>query len=258
MNNMYVYTGSPINPKFTVNIGDAELRPGEDFDVEISDNINVGTAHVTIIGKGAYTGLLNRTFEIIPAPARELSFFADNTEFVYSGQPCRMQVAVRYGDILLAEGVDYDIEYLDNIEPGTANARLTFKGNFTGAMMIPFTIASTEAPDDKWDDEEAQELAEDEIEPLVNTTEVSALTIPLGQSVQIRASAAGGTRPYTFCVLFRKMISQKWVTIQDYAEQNEISVTPERATRYMILVKVKDDRGYVERKIFKIVVTHPE
>ena len=140
MNSSYVYTGNPITPRFSLNIGDQLLESGTDFDVEITDNINVGTAHVLIKGKGRFKGVIERSFEITPVPARSLSFFADNTEFETDGEPCLMQVAVKFGEVTLEEGVDYTVEYIDNDKPGRANARITFMGNFSGVMTIPFTI----------------------------------------------------------------------------------------------------------------------
>ena len=67
MGSSYVYTGNPINPKYTINIGDKVLEKDVDFDLEITDNINVGTAHVIIKGKGKFKGVMEKTFEIIPA-----------------------------------------------------------------------------------------------------------------------------------------------------------------------------------------------
>ena len=139
-NNTYLYTGNPIEPKYNLNLGDMVLESGKDFDLEITDNVNVGTAHVKIIGKGKFKGELERTFEILPVPARSLSFFADNTEFDYTGRPCVMKVAVRFGDVSLVEGRDYKVEYSNNVKPGVAQATLTFSGNFSGKMTIPFTI----------------------------------------------------------------------------------------------------------------------
>ena len=159
-NNSYVYTGNPITPKFTLNIGDRILDSETDYDVEIRDNINVGTAHVTISGKGKFKGVIERTFEITPVPARSLSFFADITEFVYTGEPCYMQIAVKFGDVTLKNGVDYDIEYVNNIEPGRANANLYFYGNFFGTMTIPFTITAPEVISEEDYDEAVSDSAE--------------------------------------------------------------------------------------------------
>ena len=42
------------------------LSPFTDFDYYYSDNVNVGTATVTIVGMGNYSGTITKTFEILP------------------------------------------------------------------------------------------------------------------------------------------------------------------------------------------------
>ncbi|MBQ9460951.1 MAG: hypothetical protein IJU51_03390 [Clostridia bacterium] len=248
-NNTYLYTGSPIVPKYTLNIGGKVLERDKDFDVEISDNINVGTAHVTITGKGKFKGKLERTFEILPIPARSLSFFADNTEFIYTGEPCIMKVAVRFGEMILKEGQDYDIEYSDNTQPGTGNATLTFKGNYFGVMSIPFTI---DVPDPEDDDPDAV------YDDLENLSELSDQSITIGESTIIRTAAKGGKAPYTYAVYYRKSIEQKWFVLQHFSSDSEAEMTPVEATRYIVLVKAKDIRGEVAKKYFKLVVNDRE
>ena len=249
-NNTYLYTGNPIVPKYTLNIGGRILERDKDFDVEISDNINAGTAHVIITGKGKFKGRLEKTFEILPIPARSLSFFADNTEFVFTGEPCIMKVAVRFGEVLLKEGQDYDIEYSDNIEPGTGNATLTFKGNFFGVMTIPFTIDS---PDQEEFDSEDDEL-EDVYDELENLSELSDTNITLGESTIIRSAATGGKAPYTFAVYYRKSMENKWSALQHFSPETETEMIPTEAARYIIVIKARDSRGEVARKSYKLIV----
>jgi uncharacterized protein YjdB len=59
-----VYTGSAIQPKVTVTFGGLTLVEGVDYTVSYSNNINVGTAGVTITGKGNYAGTRSATFGI--------------------------------------------------------------------------------------------------------------------------------------------------------------------------------------------------
>ena len=225
-NNTYLYTGSPIIPKYTLNIGGKILEREKDFDVEITDNINVGTAHVSIIGKGKFKGRLERTFEILPVPARSLSFFADNTDFIYTGEPCVMKVAVRFGENILKEGRDYDIEYSDNIAPGTGNATLTFKGNFFGVMNIPFNIEQPE-PDNE-EEEKDPDIMYDELE---NLSELSDPVITLGESAVIRCDAKGGKAPYIYAVYYRKTFEKKWYVLQQFGPDTEAEMTPAEAAQ---------------------------
>ena len=50
------YTGSAIEPVVTVKDGETTLTPGTDYEVAYSNNVNAGTATVTITGKGNYSG----------------------------------------------------------------------------------------------------------------------------------------------------------------------------------------------------------
>ena len=247
--NTYVYTGEPILPNYSIRVGDRILSSDKDFDVEITDNINVGTAHVVFRGKGKFKGVIEKTFEIVPVHARALSFFADNTEFDYSGEPCIMQIAVKFGDTALVEGRDYTVEYENNIDPGTANAKLTFKGNFTGVMTIPFTIFGTKKKTP------AAPKADDNA--LANISEVSALDITLGDTVTVTAAAKGGKAPYTYAVYYKKTFSKSWVTKQDFSVNTVNTIKPLLDTRYHILVKVMDSDGTVAKKYCKISVEKP-
>ena len=64
----YSYTGSPIVPKLYVYYKSPKsyitrtLEENKDYTVQCSDNINVGTATVTITGMGEYEGTVSKTF----------------------------------------------------------------------------------------------------------------------------------------------------------------------------------------------------
>ncbi len=60
-----VYTGSAIEPDVTVKDGETTLTLGTDYDVAYSNNVNAGTATVTITGKGNYSGETAATFTIV-------------------------------------------------------------------------------------------------------------------------------------------------------------------------------------------------
>ena len=60
------YTGTAIEPTVTLTDGETTLTLDTDYTIEYSDNTNVGTATVTIAGKGNYGGTIERTFTINP------------------------------------------------------------------------------------------------------------------------------------------------------------------------------------------------
>ena len=58
------YTGKAITQTPTVKLGTTTLKSGTDYTVTYKNNKNVGTATVTITGKGNYTGTVSKTFKI--------------------------------------------------------------------------------------------------------------------------------------------------------------------------------------------------
>ena len=58
------YTGSAQEPRPTVVAAGSVLREGTDYTLSYSNNVNVGTASVTIKGKGNYRGSVTKNFKI--------------------------------------------------------------------------------------------------------------------------------------------------------------------------------------------------
>ncbi len=61
------YTGTEITPIPVVKKGETTLENGNDYTLTYKNNVNVGTATITIEGKGNYEGTLTTTFEITSA-----------------------------------------------------------------------------------------------------------------------------------------------------------------------------------------------
>lgn len=58
------YTGSQLTPVPTVTLDGKSLESGTDFTTSYSNNVKVGTANITVTGKGDYTGSATSTFKI--------------------------------------------------------------------------------------------------------------------------------------------------------------------------------------------------
>ena len=136
-----VYTGSAIEPDVTVKDGKTPLYP-EDYEVTYSNNVNVGTATVTITGKGDYSGETAATFTIIPKAVTNdgitIAAIADQT---YTGSAIEPAVTVTDGEKTLTLGTDYTIGYSANVNVGTATAIITGMGNYSGEKAATFTIS---------------------------------------------------------------------------------------------------------------------
>ena len=59
-----ICTGSEIKPAVSIKDGETDLTENVDYEVAYSNNINVGTATVTITGKDGYAGTVTKTFVI--------------------------------------------------------------------------------------------------------------------------------------------------------------------------------------------------
>lgn len=59
------YTGKALKPAVSVTDRYMDLHEGVDYTLAYSANTEIGTAKVTIKGKGAYTGTVTKTFKIV-------------------------------------------------------------------------------------------------------------------------------------------------------------------------------------------------
>ncbi|WP_022779838.1 hypothetical protein [Butyrivibrio sp. AE3009] len=170
----YDYTGGKIIPVFRVYDGATELAKGADYTVSIKDNKNVGTATITIVGKGNYTGKsLTASFKIVDRRAEltteEIAALdeikgvkLDVKKYVYTGKPIYPS-SITIKDASGSKTYTYDedaekylsgsdepnavITVSNNINAGTAKITVTGKDNAKGkatSKSASFTI--TKAP----------------------------------------------------------------------------------------------------------------
>ncbi|MBP3678283.1 MAG: dockerin type I repeat-containing protein, partial [Agathobacter sp.] len=117
-----------------------------------SNNIELGTATVTLKFDGDFKGTRTETFEIVPKNAENLTYF-DFKAYIYDGTEHKPPVVVMNGELTLVEGVDYIVEYVDNINAGTGKAIVKFEGfegcsgNYAGTKELTFQIAPKFATD---------------------------------------------------------------------------------------------------------------
>lgn len=142
------YTGNAIEPKITVTYKSADgkttktLSSGKDYEVSYSRNIEVGTAQVTVKGKGDYTGTLSKNFTIKAETlkANNVSAISNKT---YTGFEIEPEVTVSVGGKKLLEDRDYFVSYSNNTDV-TDLAMVTIKGNYnrgySGTVTKTFKI----------------------------------------------------------------------------------------------------------------------
>ena len=133
------YTGSPIVPELTVKDGETALSKGTDYTVNYRNNLNAGTATVTLTGKGNYAGSVEIKFNIT-AKALTASMVRDIADQTYTGSPIVPELTVKDGETALSKGTDYTVNYRNNLNAGTATVTLTGKGNYSDSVSKTFTI----------------------------------------------------------------------------------------------------------------------
>ncbi len=146
----YVYTGSEIKPAVMMNSEDGvQLVENFDYTLSYSNNVEVGTATVTVTGVGNYAGSKNVTFRIEAAPLADIQLQSEKV--VYTGKELKPKTTVKNsaGTVLTLD-TDYTVSYADNIRVGTAKVTVTGTGNYTGTLQATFKIKLpfTDVPDD--------------------------------------------------------------------------------------------------------------
>ncbi|MCH5209470.1 MAG: hypothetical protein J1F01_00750 [Oscillospiraceae bacterium] len=155
------YTGEPITPKPTVTFGDITLKEDTDYDLEYENNTSVGTATVKVNFKGNYSGAASTQFEIIAknltdddtvvmdgGSVSDQPFTGSSIpDQIYTGEPIEPKPEIKYGDKVLEEGKDYDLEYENNEDVGEAKVKVKFKGNYEGEKEYTFEILKKSVTD---------------------------------------------------------------------------------------------------------------
>lgn len=139
-----IYTGKLITPELRIKDGDTVLIKNEDYTINYTNNINVGTANAIIKGIGNYTGQVEKQFNIVRKDINYTTIL-DIPDQIYTGQSIEADVVIESDGIVLNEGEDYTIEYINNQEVGTATIRIEGIGNYTGTMTKTFNIIEADS-----------------------------------------------------------------------------------------------------------------
>ena len=134
----YAYDGKAKKPGVMVKLNGKTLKNGTDYTVSYSNNTKVGTAKVTITGKGNYTGSVSKTYSIKNNFKKATISGISNKS--YTGKNITQSITVKYNGKTLKKGTDYTVSYSSNKNIGTATVKITGKGSFTGTITKTFKI----------------------------------------------------------------------------------------------------------------------
>ncbi len=169
LNSIYFYTKGGVKPVPVVTVNGRKLINGTDFTLSYKNNNKLGTAGLTVKGKGNYTGTVSADFTVIQAGTGGLTMTAADKP--YSAKAAVMKTAVTIRDrngAALAAKTDYDpvirYTYVDYTtladgtvrNPGEAvqksdiipaetliKAEADLKGKYTGTVSAYFRIVET-------------------------------------------------------------------------------------------------------------------
>ena len=134
----YAYDGKAKKPGVTVKLNGKTLKNGTDYTVSYSNNTKVGTAKVTITGKGNYTGSVSKTYSIKNNFKKATISGISNKS--YTGKNITQSITVKYNGKALKKGTDYTVSYSNSKSIGTATVKITGKGSYTGTIIKTFKI----------------------------------------------------------------------------------------------------------------------
>ena len=134
----YAYDGKAKKPGVMVKLNGKTLKNGTDYTVSYSNNTKVGTAKVTITGKGNYTGSVSKTYSIKNNFKKATISGISNKS--YTGKNITQSITVKHNGKTLKKGTDYTVSYSNNKNIGTATVKITGKGSYTGTVTKTFKI----------------------------------------------------------------------------------------------------------------------
>ena len=96
------------------------------------------------------------------------------------------------------------------------------------------------------------------VNPLTNSSTISATTVTPGTSFKVTGKATGGTSPYTYAYYYKKSTASSWTTKKAYSSTASATYTINTAGTYDVKVSVKDNDGNVADKTFSVIVGQAE
>lgn len=135
-----IFDGSNKTPTVTVKEGSTTLAVNTDYTVSFSNNRNVGTATVTVTGKGHYAGTKTATFAITKKALADDMLTLSSTSFTFNGTNQKPVATITDGGII-AES-DYTLTNAGGVNAGTYHVVVaaTSAGNYYGSIDKTFTI----------------------------------------------------------------------------------------------------------------------
>lgn len=138
------YTGEEKQPKVTVENPDGTvLKQGTDYKVVYTNNINVGTATVSVTGLEDYCGTVTKEFKITAVKAADVTAKLSFAKATYNGKQKTPTVTVTDSNgKKLVKDTDYTVAFANPTRKGVGRYKVTvtLKNNYSGTKTLWFTI----------------------------------------------------------------------------------------------------------------------
>ncbi len=150
----YVKTGATADAQIVLTYNGITLVKGKDYTLKYTNNKDLGEANVTITGKGNFTGMLPKTFEVVKQDISNTTITIKPLTYKpKEGYVYKLSVTVKNGKSTMKKGADYVVEFTN---PSKTDLELWFAGDdakapkasikavegscYTGSVEVPVNI----------------------------------------------------------------------------------------------------------------------
>lgn len=132
------FTGSAVKSDVDVRLGNVTLKEGTHYTLSYKNNVNAGTAQVTISGKGSLEGAVTKSFTISKADISKASISASGT---YAPDGVKIGINAKFGNYTLKSS-----DYIVKVPTSAGEQTLTISGNgnFSGKATVKCNVAKAD------------------------------------------------------------------------------------------------------------------
>lgn len=133
----FAYTGQEIVPYVDI----PGLTPNVDYKAIATNNINVGTADLMVVGMGRYSGVIRSQFTISQRDINSCNMRLSYNQAYYDGSTKSPSVTV--------DGLEYGKDYYVSYNPavlGTGYVYVSGVGNFYGTAVLSYQVVKRSIP----------------------------------------------------------------------------------------------------------------
>ena len=121
----YLYEGAPVTPQYTLLVNGQELKLGTDYTSTCVNNAKPGTATIRITGRGNYTGIVTKEFEIVALGFEECTITFEYASLPYNGKSQKQEPIIKDKNGEVVDSKNYRLAYsADTINAGTVTVTI--------------------------------------------------------------------------------------------------------------------------------------